>query len=81
MASNAEDYLKAEKLCNEFGFEVLGQFPVSAFTFRRLHLFERGKTPYSRSKCFSYRDQRNTMPAPTNKLFWWSFVEFANVVK
>jgi hypothetical protein len=29
----------------------------------------------------SYRDQRNTMPAATNKLFWWSFLEFAKVVK
>jgi len=29
----------------------------------------------------SYRDQRNTKPAATNKLFWWLFVEFAKVVK
>jgi hypothetical protein len=40
-----------------------------------------GRYRYAGPRIVSYRDQWNTMPAPTNKLFWWSFVEFAKVVK
>jgi hypothetical protein len=38
------------------------------------------KTPLSPNHYFR-KDHRNTIPAPTKKLFWWSFTAFAIRVK